>query len=93
MATLKEEAKEFEPKQTKNIADLKTVSVDLVLEDETEVEFPYKFITIDNERYRVPSSVIANLKAILEENQDLKTFKVKKTGEGLKTEYTVIPLA
>ena len=31
-------------------------------------------------------------KAIREEKPDLKTFKVKKTGEGLKTEYTIIPI-
>ena len=93
MATLKEDAKAFEAKQTKNIADLSTVSIDLELGEELNVEFPYKFVVVENERYRVPNSVLSNLKAILEENENLKTFKVKKTGTGLNTEYTVIPLA
>jgi len=93
MASLKETAKEFIPKQTNNIADLQSVSVELELAEETNVEFPYKFIVVGGERYRVPNSVISNIKAILEENANLKTFKVKKTGTGLNTEYTVIPLA
>ena len=93
MASLKETAKEFIPKQTNNIADLQSVSVELELAEETNVEFPYKFIVVEGERYRVPNSVISNIKAILEENANLKTFKVKKTGTGLNTEYTVIPLA
>ena len=93
MASLKETAKDFVPKQTNNIADLTSVSVELELAEETNVEFPYKFIVVGGERYRVPNSVISNIKAILEENANLKTFKVKKTGTGLNTEYTVIPLA
>jgi len=46
---------------------------------------------VDDEEYRVPTSVLKSLKVILEDKPDLKFFKVKKTGEGLKTEYTVIP--
>ena len=93
MASLKDTAKDFVPKQTNNIADLTSVSVDLELAEETNVEFPYKFIVVNGERYRVPNSVISSIKAILEENPNLKTIKVKKTGTGLNTEYTVIPLA
>ena len=39
-----------------------------------------------------PNSVVATLKEILKKNPDLKRFQVAKTGEGLKTRYTVIPL-
>jgi len=36
---------------------------------------------------------LKSLKAILEENPNLKDFKVKKSGTGMSTEYTVIPLS
>ena len=93
MTKLIEEAKAYEPKQIKNIADLDSVSVDLDVLNETEVEFPYKYIVVGGERYKVPISVLGSLKVILGENANLKTFKVKKTGTGLGTEYTTIPLA
>lgn len=93
MATIKEEAIGFESKsKIKNISDLPSVDTNLVLLNEDNVEFPYKYIEHNNERYRVPTSVLSSLKAILEENPALKKFKVKKSGEGMNTEYTVIPL-
>ena len=94
MATLTEEAKNFESKaKINNIADLNAVPTDLEVKEETESEFPYKFVEVDGSRYKLPTSVLLSLKAILEENPDLKKFKVKKTGEGMDTRYTVIPLA
>jgi len=51
-----------------------------------------KVITIDKIDYRVPNTVFANIKAILSENPELKSFKVKKDGTGMSTRYTVIPL-
>lgn len=91
--TLKEEAKEYQPSQIKNIAELENVSTDLNIHEDNEAEFPYKYIIVEGEKYKVPISVIASLKDLLEENADLKKFKVKRTGEGLKTKYTVIPLS
>jgi len=98
MASLKEEAQEYEPTQTKNIADLEVVSVDLETEERTGTTkegkpFSYKVVVIDNEEYRVPVSVLKSIKAILVEKPNLKTVKVVKQGSGLETEYTVIPLA
>jgi len=94
MASLSEEAKNFESKaKVNNIADLQSVSTDLQVKEETEAEFPYKYVIVDGLKYKVPTSVLASLRAILEENKDLKKFKVKKTGEGMETRYTVIPLA
>jgi len=93
MANLKEKAKEYEPKQVHNIAELESISTDSEVKSDEEAEFPYDYIEINNERYKVPTSVIASLKAILEENPSLKKFKVKKSGEGMNTKYTVIPLA
>ena len=95
MATLKEEAQEYEPPQTKNIADLESVGVDFELEnregkDNEGKVFKYKVIVMNGEDYRVPGKVLGDLKVILEKKPDLKTFSVTKKGEGLKTQYTII---
>ncbi len=97
MGNLKEEAQAYEPPQTKNISELDTIPTDLQVEERTGTKkdgktFTYNVVVLNNEDYRVPNSVLKALKAILEEKPDLKEFKVKKTGEGLNTEYTVVTL-
>lgn len=94
MASLKDTAQAYEAKaKVNNIADLPSVSTDLDVKEEIEAEFPYQYVVVDGQKYRIPSSVLINIKAILEENPNLQKFKVKKTGEGMETRYTVIPLA
>ena len=96
--SLKEEAQAYEaPARTKNISELPQVSVDLQLEAETfktkdGEDFVVKSIKVDGLKYRVPNSVINQLKVLIEDNPNIKNFKVKKTGTGLDTEYIVIPL-
>ena len=97
MSKLKEEALNYEAPTTKNIVDLKEVDVEMELEDREGKDkdgeiFKYKVIVVDGEDYRVPGSVIGNLKGILEKKPDLKKFSVSKTGEGMNTRYTVIPM-
>lgn len=92
MVKLKDMAQVYESKHTKNISDLDSVSVDIDIQKEDNVDFPYYYAELDGEKYRVPVSVIQALRAILEENPNLKKFKVKKTGEGMETKYTTIPL-
>ncbi len=106
MAKLKDEAKAYEPKQTHNIAELNEVPVDLDVEDDKfEAEdgvdeqgkpkmktVQQKVVVINNIKYRIPNSVLNQLKVLLEDNPDLEKFKVKKSGQGLNTDYTVIPL-
>lgn len=98
MATLSEFAKTYTPATTKNIADLKEVDVNLQLEDREGMDkknnaFKYKVIVVNGEDYRVPSSVIGNLKVILEKKPTLKKFSVAKQGTTKDdTKYTVIPL-
>ncbi len=98
MTKIRELAQAFEPKTTKNIADLEKVSVDLDIEKQvhkigTPDEFEINVVVVDKERYRVPMSVIKQLKEFLEAIPTLKTFKVIKHGEGLTgTSYTVVPL-
>jgi len=97
MANLKETAQAYEPPQTLNIADLEVVSVDAEIKTETgknkdDEEFTYNYIEVDDKKYRVPNSVLTELKTIIEEQPELKKFRVKKTGSGLQTRYTVVPL-
>jgi len=96
--TLGDYAKSYETQTTKNISDLKEVSVDLQLEDRNGIDskgvpFKYKVIVVEGIDYRVPASVIGNLKAILQKKPDLKKFSVAKQGTTKDdTRYTVIPL-
>jgi hypothetical protein len=97
MASIMEEAQSYNPPQTKNIADLEKVPTDIEVVDNTfknkdGENFNVKIITIDGEDYRVPLSVLKSLKAILEEKPDLEAFKVVRSGSGMNTEYTVIPI-
>jgi len=103
MATITEFAKAFEPAKTRNISELKEIPTDLqIIDDEFVIEkdketgekkvVKQKVVVLDNEKYRVPISVIADLKAILEKNPNMKKFSVTKKGTGLQTRYTVIPL-
>jgi len=87
MGSIKENAQAYEAPQTKNVADLEAVSVEMNLlerkfKEETDDEFKINVIVIDGEDYRVPDVVLKQLKAILEEKPNLKTFKVKKEGTG-----------
>ena len=94
MGNFKDKAREYEPKaKVKNISELPSVDTDNAIMEDVEAEFPYNYIVVNNERYKVPASVLASLKAIFEENPNLKKFKVKKSGEGMDTRYTVIPLS
>lgn len=98
MTTLSEEALTYVPPTTKNISELKEVKVDMDVLEKTGTnadgeEFKYKYVEVDGEEYRVPNSVLKQIKAQLEENAKLERFKVKRDGEGKKTVYTVIPLS
>ena len=97
MASIKDTAKNYAGKQTRNIAELKSVSVDLNIfegkgKDQNQKEFTYNYIEVDGMEYRLPDKVLKDLKAILEKKPTLKTFSVSKQGTGMNTAYTVIPL-
>lgn len=94
METIKDKAKAYRSNaKVKNISELSSIDTGLVVFEDAEAEFPYSYIELNDERYKIPTSVLVSLKAILEENPNLKKFKVKKQGEGMDTRYTVIPLA
>jgi hypothetical protein len=98
MASIKESAKAYQPKKTKNIAELEVVNIDTIqVEERSGVnaegkEFSYKVALIAGEEYRVPESVLGSIKTIIEAKPSLKTVRVIKKGQGMNTEYTVIPL-
>lgn len=97
MATIKEQAKAYVPQQTKNIADLKVVDVNMNIEDRDGTDkdgnkFSYKVVVVDGEDYRIPGKVLGDLKAIMEKKPSLQTFAVSKKGTGINTAYTVIPM-
>jgi hypothetical protein len=98
MTSIKDFAKDFVPKQTMNIADLPEITVDTPIlddgkgQDKNGKEFTYKYIIKDEIEYRVPDSVISQLKDQMEANPNLVKFKVKKTGDGMLTKYTVLPI-
>lgn len=104
MSKISEFAKDYKPTATtKNITDLPEVSVDLELEDDDyeftdkvtkqKVSVTQKVVHINGESYRVPVAVIQQLKIILEDNPNLKKFKVKRSGSTKEdTRYQVIPL-
>ena len=92
MAKLSEEAKNYVPMQIKTVAELDVISTDLDLLEDTEAQYPYKYIEVGKERYKVPDSVLASLKEILAENQNITKIKIKKSGEGIKSKYTVVPI-
>ncbi len=94
--TIGESAKEYEKQRTGNIADLERVSVSLELKEKTGEyegkEFTYSYVEVEGKDYRVPKTVLEDLKKFLSVKPDLKEFKVLKKGSGLNTEYEVIPL-
>lgn len=95
--TIKSTAQAYESQSVGNIADLPKVSTDLKVETKSGTNdkgetFVYKVIKVEGLEYRIPLSVIKSLKAILEDNPNLQYFKVRKTGAGMDTTYTVIPL-
>ncbi len=94
--TLKEEAIQYEPKTTLNIADLNKIPLSLELKDgngktKDGEEFTYKYAVIDGKEYRVAGTIIGGIKAILEKMPNLEFVAVLKSGQGRDTRYQVIP--
>ena len=97
MTTIGETAKGYEPQRMKNIADLEVVSIKQEFKKETRKDkdnedYNVSFIVVEGNEYRVPNSVLEQLKTLIAEKLDMKEFKVTKKGEGLNTSYQVVPL-
>lgn len=97
MTTLKEEAQNFIPQTTLNIADLERVPVSINMldaegKDSEGKTFKYKYFEQDGKKYRVPGSVIGDLKGILLKQPNVQFVSVSKTGTGMNTRYQIIPM-
>ncbi len=97
MGNLRETSQAYEPKKTKNIADLEAVSLDVKMSktsgvDKEGKEFEFHVANIAGEDYRVPSSVLEEIQTLLETKPKVKTVKVVKKGTGMNTSYSVIEL-
>lgn len=97
MANLKQTAMDYVPQTTLNIADLEVVSIDIDVKTKNGTkqdgeEYEYDYIEVDGKQYRVPKTVLTELKKHLEKNPNMAKFSVEKTGTGLNTRYTVIPI-
>lgn len=98
--SLRHAAEEYEPTKVGNIAKLSRIALDEVeLETKTygtgDNAFTINVITVGDEDYRIPVSVIAQLRSLMvdEDVPDFTHFNVIKTGTTMKdTKYTVIPL-
>lgn len=76
MGTIKDEAlNEADKSKVKNISELNSVDTDFAVLKEENSQWPYKFIEINSERYKIPKSVLDNLKVILKDNQTLKNSR------------------
>lgn len=102
MSNLKEEAQAYEPKKTLNIADLERVDLSWPVENrsgttlkqdedgkEYEESYSYKVMVVNDQEYRVPNSVLEEIKKMVKLVPDLKYVKVIKTGSGFGTKYEV----
>ena len=97
MANLRETAKAFVPQTTKSIAELEVVSLDVPIQERkgTNKEgtaYAFHVAIVMGEEFRVPSSVLNDIKAIMTAKPGLKTIRVLKKGQGMNTSYTVVPL-
>lgn len=97
MTTIKELALTFEPVATRNITELPSVPVSLPImqkigTDANGKDYEFYYIEVNGINFRMPTSVVTALKAILQKKPTLQNFAVTKTGEGKNTKYTVIPL-
>ena len=94
MSSLKESAMESEPKRTLNIADLDKVDLSFPIEERSGrnsdgEEFSYHVLVANEQEYRVPNSVLEEIKKILKLKPETSFVKVTKKGSGLSTTYNV----
>lgn len=97
MTSLKDIAKAFQPPVTHNISELDKVPLSAELhyatkQDSEGKDFEYNYIVINEVEYRVPNPVVEQVKTLLKANPALEYVTVHKTGEGIKTRYSVDPI-
>ena len=104
---IKEMSNEYEPVEFKNISEFNKIAINLEITpkmvsftDKKTKEVEEKelnFVNLTHEdgkeyEVRVPNKVLGQLKEQIKANPKMKFFSVAKSGEGLGTQYTVIPI-
>lgn len=94
---LKQTSQEYIPPQSTNISELEKLPLNCTLEDAEATAkdgkvFKYKYTQIDGVKYRVPGTVIGQIKQILKEYPNINHVTVNKSGTGMDTKYMVIPI-
>ena len=94
MTSLKETAEGYEPKLTLNIADLDKVDLSFPIEERSGTDkegktFEYHVMIANSQEYRVPNTVLEEIKKILKLKPEAKFVNVTKKGSGLATSYSV----
>ena len=84
------------PSMTENISEAGQFSIEVDVLPETHTtkegkEFTVQVANINGKKYRVPSSVLEGIKAIMSVRKDVKMISVLKSGSGMNTKYTVVP--
>lgn len=98
MTTIGEAAAVAEKKKTKNISDLKRISIDTeivekVYKEGTPDEYSLQVIEFEGEDYRVPLSVLLSIKELKKKYPEMKHFEVLRQGSTQNdTKYQVIPV-
>lgn len=98
MGSIRDAAKAYEAPKTLCISELEEVNTELDMHVETferkdgSGTFDVNVTEIDGKKYRIPTSVLEQLKVQLEERPECLKFRVKKSGSGMQTKYTVIML-
>lgn len=91
---LKQSSMEYEPKKTLNIADLEKVDLSWLTDNRTGEDkegkpYNFKVMIVNGIDYRVPFTVLDEIKKMLDLKPDLKFVRVEKQGSGLSTRYNV----
>ena len=97
MSNIRETAKAYESPKTPTVAELEALSLDTPIEEKTGKDkngkaFSYKVAIVTGREFRVPSSVLKDIKALLAIRPNTKTVRIVKQGTGMDTSYTVVPL-
>ena len=93
---LKESAQAYEPPQTLNISELDKVPLDIEVTTESHKDnegkdFEGLYATVAGKKYRIPYSVLKDIKGIMTKMPNVKYVTVSKTGQGMATRYQVMP--
>lgn len=97
MNSLKTAAISYEKPVPKTVADLDVLDISLQINEASKSDldgnpYTYNYVVLNGDEYRVPDSVLSQLKSILAVNPNAQKFKVNKTGTGLATRYQVVPI-